>query len=85
MTLLSHTYVHFMLTIYIKMRIENNCKICYFKSKITGYEYVGLNHFIYLFINELRLKTKSYTTLPEITKKYYQLGEIEKNAQDLKV
>ncbi len=69
----------------IKMRIENNCKICYFKSKITGYEYVGLNHFIYLFINELRLKTKSYTTLPEITKKYYQLGEIEKNAQDLKV
>lgn len=69
----------------IKMRIENNCKICYFKSKITGYNYVGLNLFIYLLINELRIKTKSYTTLPEITKKYYHLGEIEKNAKDLNV
>jgi restriction endonuclease S subunit len=69
----------------IKMRIENNCKICYFKSKITGYEYVGLNYFIYLLINELRMKTKSYTTVPEISKKHYQLGEIEKNAKDLKV
>jgi|688.fasta_scaffold38256_4 hypothetical protein len=68
----------------IKMRIENNCKICYFKSKITGYEYVGLNHFIYLLINELRIKTKSYTIVPEISKKHYQLGEIEMNAKDLK-
>ena len=69
----------------IKMRIENNCKICYFKSKITEYNYVGLNLFIYLLINELRIKTKTYTTLPEITKKYYHLGEIEKNAEDLKI
>ena len=69
----------------IKMRIENNCKICYFKSKITEYNYVGLNLFIYLLINELRIKTKSYATLPEITKKYYHLGEIEKNAEDLKI
>ena len=85
--LIVRRYCHAALVIYvdIKMRIENNCKICYFKSKITGYEYVGLNHFIYLFINELRLKTKSYTTVPEISKKHYQLGEIEKNAQDLKV
>jgi hypothetical protein len=85
--LIIRKYTAAALVIYVdlKMSIENNCKICYFKSKITGYEYVGLNHFIYLLINELRIKTKSYTTLPEITKKYYQLGEIEKNTKDLKV
>lgn len=69
----------------IKMTIENNHPVFYFKSKITEYNYVSLNLFIYLLINELRIKTKSYTTLPEITKKYYQLGEIEKNAKDLNV
>ena len=69
----------------LKMAIENNFTIFYFKSKITENNYVGLNLFIYLLINELRIKTNSYTTLPEITKKYYQLGEIEKNAKDLKV
>ncbi|WP_306550808.1 hypothetical protein [Daejeonella sp.] len=85
--LIVRRYCHAALVIYIDLKemIENNVTIFYFKSKITEYNYVGLNLFIYLFINELRLKTNSYTTLPEITKKYYQLGEIEKNAKDLKV
>ena len=85
--LIIRRYCHAALVIYVDLKemIENNGKVHYFKSNITGYKYVGLNLFIYLFINELRLKTNSYTTLPEITKKYYQLGEIEKNAKDLKV
>ena len=85
--LIVRRYCHAALVIYIDLKemIENNGKVHYFKSNITGYKYVGLNLFIYLFINELRLKTNSYTTVPEISKKHYQLGEIEKNAKDLKV
>ena len=85
--LIIRKYTAAALVIYVdlKMRIENNCKICYFKSKITDYNYVGMNLVLYIVINELRIKTKSYATLPEITKKYYHLGEIEKNAEDLKI
>lgn len=85
--LIVRRYCHAALVIYVDLKemIENNGKVHYFKSNITGYKYVGLNLFIYLFINELRLRTNSYRTLPTISNKHYLLGKIEKNAKDLKI
>ena len=73
------------LALVIEVNIKLESEISQINSKITNYKYVGLNLFIHLLINELRLKTNSNNTLPEISKKYYQLGEIEINEKDLKV
>jgi hypothetical protein len=69
----------------IKPEMGNNGEKITFSSKITAYKYVELTVFIYLLINELRLKTNSYKTLSALSEKYYKLGEIEKNRNDLKI